>query len=91
MRDRYHAIICYHCQRYGHIESKCTATANGENPVCYKCAGEHKAKDCPGTERKCINCVRYKKPEVNHSVNNQCCVVFQTEIERIRNMTDHGY
>ena len=24
VRDRYHAIICYHCQRYGHIEANCT-------------------------------------------------------------------
>lgn len=38
-------------------------------------------------EKECINSVR---PEINHSVNDQCHVVFQTEIERIHNITDQG-
>ena len=91
VRDRYHALICYHCQRYGHTEANCNAKKNGEHPVCFKCAGNHKSKDCTSTEKKCINCVRFKKQNTDHSANNSCCIVLESEIDRIRNITDHGY
>lgn len=40
---------------------------------------------------KCINCVMYELPEINHSAKDRRCVVLQTEIERIRKITDHSY
>lgn len=89
--DRYHALICYHCQRYGHLDANCNAKKNGEPPCCFKCAGNHKSKDCNSSERKCINCMRFKKSEVDHSANDWKCLVRSNELERIRNITDHGY
>ena len=91
VRDRYHALICYYCQRYGHMEDKCTAKQNGEDPHCYKCAGNHKSKDCGNIERKCINCIRFKKPAHDHNANYSGCPVLESELERIRNSTAHGY
>lgn len=91
VRDRYHVLICYHCQRYGHQEANCTSKNNGEASCCFKCAGNHRSKDCTNTEKTCINCVRFKKPDVNHIVMDSCCPVYQGELERVRNMTDHGY
>lgn len=91
VRDRYHAIVCYYCQRYGHLEDNCTAKRNGEDPCCHKCAGHHRSKDCNVTEKRCINCVRFKKPTIDHSVNEKCCPIFIGELERIRTNTDHGY
>ena len=91
VRDRYHALICYYCQRYGHVEDKCTAKQNGEDPHCYKCAGNHKSKDCGGNEKKCINCIRFKKPAHDHNANYSGCPVLESELVRIRNSTAHGY
>ena len=91
MANRYHAGICDHYQRSGHLETNCTAKTNGDAPCCYKCTGDHRSKDCTSVEKKCINCVRYKKPVVNHSANDRCGPVQESEIERIRNSTDYGY
>lgn len=90
VRDRYHALMCYHCQRFGHQSAQCTSKINGESPYCFKCAGPHNSKDCTETDAKCINCVRYKKSDLNHSANNPNCPVLLSEQERIRNITDHG-
>ena len=89
--DRYHAIICYHCQRYGHTEEKCTSKINKDESYCRKCAGRHNSKECNSTEKKCINCVRFNKQNVDHSANEQCCEMLKAEIDKLRNMTDHGY
>ena len=51
VRDRYHAAVCYYCQRYGHLEANCTAKSNGVDPCCYKCAGNHRSKDCGVTDK----------------------------------------
>ena len=92
VRDRYRALICYHCQRYGHLESNCNAKVNGDHPSCFKCAGDHKSKDCSSTVHKCINCTRYKKPDVNHmATDHKSCPILKSETDRIRNITDHGY
>jgi hypothetical protein len=48
-----HPIQCYHCNQYGHKQSKCSA----ENPGCGKCVEAHKTINCPGTAPdKCITC-----------------------------------
>lgn len=91
VRDRYHAIVCYYCQRYGHTEGNCTAKKNGDSPNCFKCGGNHRSKECNSTERKCINCIRYKKEMVNHLSTDYSCPILISEIDRIRNITDHGY
>ncbi len=70
VEDRYHALICYHCQRFGHQSANCMSELNGEGPHCYKCAGQHNSKDYTETDAKCINCMRYKKSDLNHSAND---------------------
>lgn len=45
---------CHRCQRFGHSQSKCTAT-----PRCVKCAGSHITSECKkekNTSAKCANC-----------------------------------
>ena len=91
VRDRYHVRVCFHCQRHGHIEDRCDAKANGEPSNCYKCAEAHSGKDCTVTTLKCINCVRYKKSNINHSVNNYRCPIYESELQRIKDNADHGY
>lgn len=91
LRDRYHAIVCYYRQRYGRLETNCTTKINGGDPCCCKCAGNHRSEDCEVTDKNCINCVRFKKPAADHSVNEKCCPIFVSELERIKTNTDHEY
>ena len=91
LRDRYHALACFHCQRYGHTIAKCTVKAKDEDPCHFKCSGNHKSNECQENERKCINCMRYKKSDASHSVNDYRCPILIAEIDKIRNLTDHGY
>ena len=91
IRDRYHALACYYCQRFGHTEKNCNAKVNEDDPHCFKCAGNHRSKDCTETTRKCINCVRYKKSASDHSSMDHRCPILMSELDKIRNLTDHGY
>lgn len=45
-----------------------------EAPKYFRFVGDHKSKDGSLVEKKCITCVRFKKPEIKHSANGQCCV-----------------
>ena len=91
IRDRYHLVTCYHCQRFGHIANKCPDVTKNADPICFKCAGNHRSTSCTNQEKKCINCVRHKKNQTGHSVNESTCPVLLAELKRIQDMTDHGY
>ena len=89
IRDRYHPLVCYHCQRYGHIADNCKDKE--EDPCCFKCAGNHKSKTCTTDQRKCINCERRKKSDTKHSATDYSCPVRSEEVDKIINLTDHGF
>ncbi len=88
--DRYHALLCYHCLKFGHKKGSCPAKARNETPKCFKCAGEHDGHSCHVTERKCANC-RTAKRHDDHSVSSVICPNFAAELMRVRDNTDHGY
>ena len=44
VKDRFHFIQCFHCQRIGHISTNCPDKA--KMPVCMYCAGSHSSKMC---------------------------------------------
>lgn len=91
VRDRYHALLCYHCLRFGHMRSDCLAKQKGDAPICYKCASNHEGKDCVETTKKCANCVKTNKQEVDHWVTHNLCPIYAAELLRIKANTDHGY
>ncbi len=92
VRDRYHALVCFHCQRFGHTKTNCSYKEDGENPKCPKCAGEHEMKECKADFKKCINCVRVNRSgEIDHTVNDHCCPIMVSELLRVKENTDHGY
>ena len=92
VRDRYHALMCFHCQRFGHMKTKCSDKAKGDKPRCPKCAGEHEMKECKANFKKCINCVRANRSsEPGHTVNEHCCPLVMSELLRVKENTDHGY
>ena len=88
--DRYYPLVCYHCQRFGHMAEKCKE--KDKDPWCFKCAGRHRSDSCVATNpKKCISCVRHKIPETDHSSTDRFCPVRMEEITKITNITDHGY
>jgi hypothetical protein len=59
--------------------------------ACPKCAGDHKSADCSAAseEYKCINCITANKNlgldlEVNHSVFDRDCRVYNRKLEAHR-------
>ena len=89
VRARYFATICYHCCKYGHVSDNCPN--KDKDPHCRKCAENHSSRACSSDVKKCINCLRVGKSDVNHSANDLCCPILTAEIAKIKNMTDHGY
>ena len=53
--DRFWVTQCFHCQRFGHIATKCPM--KDQDPVCGYCAGSHRSALCPDRSApKCVNC-----------------------------------
>ena len=89
VRDRYHVMTCYRCQRFGHRADRCRS--NIEDTVCGRCAENHKTKDCTSNTFKCINCVRAKHQDVGHRVNTRACKSLENQLLQVALITDHGY
>ena len=93
VRDRYHVIWCYHCQRYGHIAKECRFKEG--SPSCGICSEDHQTRDCPSkddpTKHKCITCVRKKKEDCAHKAHSRGCVPYTNKLREIESMTDHGF
>ena len=89
VRDRFYATMCYHCLSYGHVHARCPNS--DKEPCCKKCAGNHSARECSSTEKKCLNCGRAGKTDTDHEANEMGCPILMAEIAKIRNKTDHGY
>lgn len=88
--DRYLALMCYHCLKFGHKKDACPVKERGEAPTCFKCAGVHDGHSCRVNERKCANC-RAAKRHDDHSISALNCPIFSAELMKIRNNTNHGY
>lgn len=92
VRDRYHALVCFYCQRFGHLKANCSFKENGEKQTCPRCTGDHEIKDCESDFKKCINCVRADRGgDQGHTVNELCCPLMASELQKVRDNTDHGY
>ena len=66
---------CNNCQLYGHFAKECPTHMD---PICGKCAESHRTDQCssaPGA-RKCINCIRNNKDEIDHPVFYHKCPSF---------------
>ena len=72
--DRFWVTQCFHCQRFGHIATKCPSKS--EAPVCVYCAGHHKSSGCPDkSDPKCANCSSRAAPGVscsNYALSSDC-------------------
>ena len=90
--DSYHVVICHHCQKIGHMASKCPDKNDGKPPICGKCTGTHETQKCNVIEKKCVNCVRRGiTVDIDHGTYDKNCPVYEMEKTRVQNNTDNGY
>ncbi len=87
VRDRYHVIQCYKCQKYGHMSDKCREAEQ----ICPKCAGGHRLAECEEETKRCSNCVGRENVDSNHWANSNSCHSLLDELKRIKYRTDHGF
>lgn len=81
---------CFTCQGFFHKNTSC------ENPVvCVNCSGDHDVGECPGSVRKCNNCLLANKNfstnyNSDHAANDISCPAYQYYISCLRNKIDYG-
>lgn len=75
--DQSPLIQCSHCLGYGHGKKFCKEKEEGEK--CSHCGGQHLRKDCrelkEGGTPTCINCVKAKNKDTEHSAFSQECII----------------
>lgn len=90
-RDYINVIQCFNCWKYGHFAKNC----KGEKPVCKKCAGDHKEKECRSGEVICANCkfaaevLRIAKIDYNHRVDDRRCEAYKRIVEQLQNRINY--
>ena len=99
VKDRFHVIQCYRCQRFGHkADSPLCPKKDSDEAVCSFCSGNHRYKDCQlrkdhKTDSKCCsNCKtsRSKVDQLNatsHTAGSFQCPFYIMEKERIMGRT----
>ena len=82
--DRFWITQCFHCQRYGHIATKCPM--KDSDPVCGFCAGSHKSAQCPEKSApKCVNCSSRAASDgsCDHYALSPSCPMMALQRERV--------
>ena len=71
VKDRYHYTQCFHCQKLGHISTKCPDKEKAS--ICMYCAESHISKQCPvkanKESHKCSNCLHSKSINIRNNAN----------------------
>ena len=83
--DSYKIYQCFKCQEFNHHAKDCEKTQ-----VCAKCGDNHKLAECTSTAEKCINCTRKGLENTDHRTNGTRCPIYNEELSRVINKTDHG-
>jgi len=93
VRDRIHVIQCFHCQEYGHMRGSDYCKLKDHDPVCFYCAGKHKASECRNRKSvKCANCaksrnLKEKSAAGTHNATDQLCPFFIREKAAVMSRT----
>lgn len=73
---------CFKCHGYGHIAKNCELPEQ----LCETCGSKNHTKDvCPKeTLPSCVNCVRNKRKDVNHSIRSLLCPEYRRQVDIYR-------
>lgn len=82
---------CYRCYGFNHKISDCKY--NGPTK-CSQCPDTHYYKDCKSKNFSCVNCIenndKFKtRYDVNHSVLDSMCPLYEIQIRKLRERTDY--
>ena len=95
VRDRIHAVQCYHCQEFGHTaKSLIYCKSKDSGATCSFCAGDHASKDCQNKKNnrtnkiKCANCAKSKgtverNAATTHKASDSWCPFHVRETEKM--------
>jgi hypothetical protein len=95
VRDRIHAVQCYHCQEFGHTsKSETYCKSKGSDATCCFCAGSHESKKCENKKNnktnkiKCANCAKSKSNKersaaTSHKASDSLCPFYVRETEKM--------
>ena len=79
-------IRCFKCCAFGHFSKDCQ-----KPKACFKCGGNHLAKNCQVNELKCSNCVAEKRQnDVNHSVLSNDCPQYIKVLKKVTRSTKYN-
>ena len=87
--DRFWVTQCYHCQRFGHISSRCSKKS--EAPTCAFCAERHESRACTKKSSPCCsNCsaIEDEPVSVGHYASSTDCPVMMAQRQRAIENTD---
>lgn len=98
VRDRFHAIQCFHCQEFGHVASSLRCSRKDGPPVCAFCSGEHETRQCDHKKRNdmskmmCVNChcssnKEDKRHSKSHLASSTLCPFYVNERAKLMERT----
>ncbi len=80
MEDHIKISLCFKCQRFGHVASKCNST----EACAYCTSSEHNSIDCPHksdpSKLLCENCIYAKFRVRNHAASDIDCPVYKKKL-----------
>lgn len=81
---------CYNCYRFGHLAKYCKLKKK-----CRNCNSENHETDACQDDTQCINCKNYNERfntnyDIHHSVRDQNCSIYESEILELRAGIDYG-
>jgi len=85
VKDNFHVIQCYKCQKYGH---KIGSDHCSGKEACLYCSEKHRSSECKVKHQKenhkCSNCLTNQKyGSYDHKATSQKCPVLMNELESI--------
>ena len=92
VKEWYHIIQCFKCQRIGHTSDTCKSL----HSICMYCTGNHASKSCNHKNdkslRKCSNCCSslngdIKKNASTHIAADFKCPIIQRTLKRLKQNT----
>jgi len=82
IREFLNVVRCFKCQGYGHTAKVCSSLEQ----LCELCGKhDHSKKECPHKESPiCVNCVRSRRKDLQHSVRSKTCPEYVKHVEIYR-------
>ena len=86
--DQYHIKRCNSCQNFGYYAKECPTP---DSPICSRCSEEHITEQCKSFNEMCINCLRTKEDDTEHSTTSFKCPAYIKQQNLLKNKLTGNY